>query len=92
MEIKGLPCTPNENKTDMLNKLGREVEEKIMAANIEVCDCVPVANITVNKSISAQFVHRKRRHTVLEKLRKMRLSTKVLGFGNHLALYVNEHL
>lgn len=92
IETEEFPSTPNEYITDMIEKRDWAAVVQIAADDIQVCHRVPVANINVKKKAIVQFVNRKKRNGFLEKLWKMRLWSKELGFEKPSPLYVNEHV
>lgn len=92
LEIKGVPMQSDENLTALLKKLGDVTGEAITADDIELCHRVPVAKSPTEKNIVVQFTRRAKRNNVLEKARRMRLTTTDLGLRPQVPIYVNEHL
>lgn len=92
IEIKGVPALPNENLTELLKKLGEVTGETISANDVEICHRVPVAKNPTEKNIVVQFVRRSKRNLVLEKARRLKLTTSDLGLHTRVPLFVNEHL
>lgn len=92
IEIEGLPRTPNENITGMLEKLCRAVWLQITADDTKVCHGVPVPKSTVNHNKIVHFVHRKNCNTGLENWRKMRLSANDPVFDTiHLCKWMSTY-
>lgn len=91
IEIKGVPVAENESLPDILDIIGRSVEESITADDIEVCHRVPCRG-TSQSNIIVQFCSRTKRDSVLEKARKKRLSTTDFGFRQQAPIFLNDHL
>lgn len=81
----------NEDLHQILEKICDTLGEAVTAGDVDVCNRVATkgegkANIVV------QFQHREKRDKVLEKARKKRVTTTVLGFPGDMPVYINKHL
>lgn len=92
LEIKGIPFSEDENLPDALDKIGEALNEPIAKSDIEICHRVPAKKPNTVPNIVVQFKSRPKRDAVLQKARKMRLSTEDLGFSPNSPLFINEHL
>lgn len=92
LEVKGLPLAEDENLVDTVSEIGRLVNEPISESDIDACHRVPAKNQTVAPNIVLQFKCRSKRDTVLEKTRKMKLSTRDFGHECSEPVFINEHL
>lgn len=92
LEVKGLPFTEGESIPDTLSKIGQLLKEPILESDIDVCHRVPTKNPNVAPNIVVQFKCRSKRDTVLEKARKLRLSTRDFGHESGEPVFINEHL
>lgn len=70
IEVKGIPAEENENLKSILHKIGEQIREPVLKADVEICHDVPVSNNTVNKNIIQQFTRGVNRNEVLNKARK----------------------
>lgn len=91
LEIKGIAQTENEDLHQVLETIGESLGEAITARDVDVCHRVPTKTEGVT-NIVVQFQRREKRDNVLEKARKKKLTTTVLGLPTDLPIYINEHL
>lgn len=91
IEIKGVPVAEGESLPNILDVIGRAVEEPITTDDVEICHRVPCKD-TSQSNIIVQFRSRTKRNQVLEKARKKRLSTADLGFSQQAPIFLNDHL
>lgn len=99
LEIKNVKEKPNECLSDILSKIGKEIDEPISVADVDVCHRVSTKDKT-KRNIVVQFVRRDKRDKVLEKARKTKLTNTKLGLPTESSLdsstdepiYINEHL
>ncbi|KAH7964710.1 hypothetical protein HPB49_000823 [Dermacentor silvarum] len=92
IEVKGIPCTENENLRHVLGKVGDALGVTITENDIEACHRVPVRNAESAKNIVVAFAHRTKRDEVIAKARRSRLTTQDIGFSDTKSVFVNEHL
>lgn len=92
LEIKGIKEEKNENLTSILSHIGTALNEPVTANDIEVCHRVQTRNENASPNIIVQFKHRAKRDSLLQKARKVRLSTTDIGWPEENPIYVNEHL
>ncbi|KAH9382955.1 hypothetical protein HPB48_023592 [Haemaphysalis longicornis] len=78
IEIKGIEERADEKVTDIVCKLGTLTGVPVTAEDIEACHRVPSQSKSYN--IVVQFSRRQKRDALLEKARKLRLSST--DFGN----------
>lgn len=91
VEVKGIPTTKDESLPALLEKIGNAINEPITENDIEACHRVPIKNSN-QSNIIVQFLRKAKCDCVIEKARKMRISTKDLGFSDESSVFLNEHL
>lgn len=91
IEIKGVPCTKNEDCVAILKAIGDEIGCPVIDADIDVVHRVPAKH---DKNIIARFCSRTKKTDFVAKARKARLNTTALGFPQtqQKNVFVNEHL
>ncbi|KAH9384010.1 hypothetical protein HPB48_025993 [Haemaphysalis longicornis] len=91
IQIKGIPCTEDEDCSDILEKIGDKIGCPVTPADIDVVHHVPAKK---DKNIIARFCLRTKKADFISKARKARLTTSDLD--NPLTpaapVFVNEHL
>lgn len=92
LEVKGIPVVAKESLTDTLHRIGELLDEPIAEDDIEVCHRVPTKKADNIPNIVIKFKSRSKRDTVLQKARKVRISTRDLGQSSNVPVYINEHL
>lgn len=92
LEIKGLPFTKGEDCTQIMLKVGEKISCTVEPEDFEVVHRVPTRSD--EKNLIARFRSREKRNEFLARARKVRLTTKSLGFSgqSEKAVFVNEHL
>lgn len=84
LEIKGI--SSNEDPVDVVKKIGDVLKEPISSQDIDTCHRIPTRK-PGETNIVVRFVRRDKRHALLAKARKQKLTTKQLGLSQ-----ANEHL
>lgn len=99
LEIKNVKERPDESLSDILSKIGKEIDEPISVTDVDACHRVSTKDKN-KRNIVVQFVRRDKRDKVLEKARKKRLTNEKLGLPTESSsgsstdqpIYINEHL
>ncbi|KAH9368498.1 hypothetical protein HPB48_020787 [Haemaphysalis longicornis] len=89
LEIKGI--SSDEDPVDVVKKIGDVLKEPVSSHDIDTCHRIPTRK-PGETNIVVRFVRRDKRHALLAKARKQKLTTKQLGLSQANAVYVNEHL
>ncbi|KAH9379067.1 hypothetical protein HPB48_016492 [Haemaphysalis longicornis] len=89
LEIKGI--SSDEDPVDVVKKIGDVLKESVSSHDIDTCHRIPTRK-PGETNIVVRFVRRDKRHALLAKARKQKLTTKQLGLSQANAVYVNEHL
>lgn len=91
IEIKGVPCTQNEDCNAILQKIGDKIGCPVTPADIDVIHRVPAKK---DKNIIARFCLRTKKADFISKARKARLTTTDLDIPQTPAapVFINEHL
>lgn len=89
LEIKGV--SSGFDPLTVVQKIGDHVGEKVDTADIDACHWVRTQNSDV-QNIIVRFVRRSKRNDILNKCRKKRVDTTVLGDETGKPIFVNEHL
>ncbi|KAH8042675.1 hypothetical protein HPB51_025307 [Rhipicephalus microplus] len=91
IEVKNVPFVEGERLTRVVQKIGEAVGESVKEDDIEICHRVTAKDASC-PHIVVQFNNRSKRDAVLEKAKKLRLTTADIGFPGKTFVYVNEHL
>ncbi|CAG9094427.1 unnamed protein product [Plutella xylostella] len=93
VEIKGIPLKSNENLFDIVESLGKHVNQPISKSQINFISRVPVYN-SKDKSILLGFVNRyaKEDFIAAARLKNQSLKASDIGFASDERIYVNDHL
>lgn len=75
----------------MSKKICDVLQEPVSSHDIDTCHRIPTRK-PGETNIVVRFVRRDKRHALLAKARKQKLTTKQLGLSQANAVYVNEHL
>lgn len=91
IEIKGVPCTENEDCTAILQAIGDKIGCPVTSADIDIAHRVPAKE---GKNMIARLCSRAKKADFVAKARKARLTTTALGFPQteEKNVFVNEHL
>ncbi|XP_077550631.1 uncharacterized protein LOC144163792 [Haemaphysalis longicornis] len=89
LEIKGI--SSDEDPVDVVKKIGDVLKEPVSSHDIDTCHRIPTRK-PGETNIVVRFVRRDKRHALLARARKQKLTTKQLGLSQANAVYVNEHL
>ncbi|KAL1474749.1 hypothetical protein MTO96_037755 [Rhipicephalus appendiculatus] len=80
-----------EQLTRVVQKIGEAVGESVKEDDIDICHRVAAKDASC-PHIVVQFNNRSKRDAVLEKARKLGLTTADIGFPGNTFVHVNEHL
>ncbi|XP_077534732.1 uncharacterized protein LOC144146677 [Haemaphysalis longicornis] len=89
LEIKGI--SSDEDPVDVVKKIGDVLKEPVSSHDIDTCHQIPTRK-PGETNIMVRFVRIDKRHALLAKARKQKLTTKQLCLSQANAVYVNEHL
>ncbi|KAH9372317.1 hypothetical protein HPB48_000164 [Haemaphysalis longicornis] len=89
LEIKGI--SSDQDPVDVVKKIGDVLKEPVSSHDTDTCHRIPTRK-PGETNIVVRFVRRDKRHALLAKARKQKLTTKQLGLSQANAVYVNEHL
>ncbi|KAH8031733.1 hypothetical protein HPB51_020707 [Rhipicephalus microplus] len=79
IEIKGIPQSSDEKLLETLHRVGELLNVPIDESDVEVCHRVVSKNVKDTPNIVAQFKSRSKRDMVLQKAKKMRITSKDFG-------------